>query len=57
VLSARKQPFYQTKYFKDDKCPVAEEYYKHCLSIPLFPKMTDEDVKRVISEVKDVIKC
>ena len=50
-----KQPFYQTKYFNDE-CPVAEEYYKHCLSIPLFPKMTDEDVERVVSEVKDVIK-
>ena len=50
-----KQPFYKTKWYGD--CPVMEEYYKHCLSIPIFPKMTDEDVKRVISEVKDVIKC
>lgn len=51
-----KQPFYQTKYFKDNGCSVAEEYYKHCLSIPIFPKMTNEDVKRVVLEVKNVVK-
>jgi dTDP-4-amino-4,6-dideoxygalactose transaminase len=36
--------------------PAAEHYYDQALSIPLFPKMNTEDVARVISAVKDVIR-
>jgi len=32
-------------------CPNAEQYYKHCLSIPLYPAMVEEDVERVIREI------
>ncbi|MBW2737279.1 MAG: UDP-4-amino-4,6-dideoxy-N-acetyl-beta-L-altrosamine transaminase [Deltaproteobacteria bacterium] len=32
-------------------CPNAEQYYKHCLSIPLNPAMVEEDVERVIREI------
>ena len=49
------QPFYQ-KHFgtKQGDCPNAEQYYKKCLSIPLFPAMTDDDVKKVIKVIKEV---
>jgi UDP-4-amino-4,6-dideoxy-N-acetyl-beta-L-altrosamine transaminase len=33
--------------------PRAEAYYEKCLSIPLYPAMTDEDVERVIFEIKE----
>jgi perosamine synthetase len=36
-------------------CPNAEDYYKKCLSIPLFPAMTDNDVENVIRAVQKVI--
>jgi dTDP-4-amino-4,6-dideoxygalactose transaminase len=46
------QPYYQNHYgFKPGDFPVAEDYYHHCLSIPLFPKMTDDDVKKVIQGI------
>lgn len=32
--------------------PVAERYYERTLSIPLFPGMTDEDVKTVIGAIR-----
>ncbi|MBI4843593.1 MAG: UDP-4-amino-4,6-dideoxy-N-acetyl-beta-L-altrosamine transaminase [Nitrospirae bacterium] len=46
------QPFYR-KNFKTGwgDCPNAEEYYRNCLSIPLYPAMTDEDAKFVMDTI------
>lgn len=38
-------------------CPKAEEVYQEIMSIPLYPKMTDQDVEDVIHAVKKVIYC
>ena len=37
-------------------CPAAEEVYKGIVTIPLYPKMTDEDVEDVIHAVKKVVE-
>jgi dTDP-4-amino-4,6-dideoxygalactose transaminase len=37
-----------------DKYPVTDSYYNKCLSIPLYPKMSDEDVERVIQAVSSL---
>jgi UDP-4-amino-4,6-dideoxy-N-acetyl-beta-L-altrosamine transaminase len=51
------QPYYRRKYgYGPGKCPVAEEYYQKCLSLPLFPAMTDADVDRVIGVVSTVVR-
>ncbi len=43
------QPWYQRKYgYERGKCPKAESVYGNCLSIPLFPGMTEEDMQKVI---------
>lgn len=36
-------------------CPVAEAAYKKLITLPLFPRMTDEDVIDVIKAVKKVV--
>ena len=28
-------------------CPIAEQYYRRCLSIPLYPAMTKDDVRKL----------
>jgi perosamine synthetase len=51
------QPYYRNKYgYKPGRCPVAEAYYEACLSLPLYPKMSDEDVDQVINAVKQVCR-
>ncbi len=46
------QPWYQKTYgYAQGKCPVAESFYKHALSLPLYPTMTDADVQRVIAAI------
>jgi perosamine synthetase len=47
------QPWYRKTYgYGLGKCPVAERFYTRCLSLPLHPSLTDQDVERVITAVK-----
>ena len=49
------QPYYRNKYsYAPGKCPVAEAYYQRCLSLPLYPSMSDSDIHQVIQAVKAV---
>jgi UDP-4-amino-4,6-dideoxy-N-acetyl-beta-L-altrosamine transaminase len=47
-------PDYQRFGYKKGICPNAESIYQNCMSIPLYPAMTDEDVEDVIKAVKKV---
>lgn len=47
-------PYYQHLGYEKGLCPKAEEIYQGIMSIPLYPKMTDQDVEDVIHAVKKV---
>ena len=47
-------PYYKHLGYERGLCPVAEEIHKGIISIPLYPKMSDEDVQDVINAVKKV---
>ena len=49
-------PYYQHLGYTMGLCPNAEEVYKGIMSIPLYPKLTDEDVEDVIKAVKKVVE-
>ena len=47
------QPYYgNERNYKKQRCAVVEQYYSKTLSIPLYPKMTDAEVTKVINSVK-----
>ncbi len=49
--------YYKKKYkFKLGDFPVAENYYKQTISIPLFPSMTNSQIEKVIKDINDFIK-
>jgi len=49
-------PFYRKKFgYRKGDFPVAERYYQRAITLPLFPKMTDGEVSRVIKTVKKVL--
>jgi perosamine synthetase len=49
------QPWYRRTYgYSIGKCPVSEAYYQRCLSLPLFPAMTNADVQTVIDGVRKI---
>ncbi len=53
-IPVHRQPYYRERY-GDLNLPGAEAWYAHCLSLPLYPGMTDEDVERVAEALKAVL--
>lgn len=49
-------PYYKNIGHKDGECPVAEEYYRHCLALPMYPSLTDDEQEWVIECVKEYFK-
>ena len=49
-------PYYKHLGYKKGICPNAETVYSEIMSIPLYPMMTEQDVKDVIHAVKKVIE-
>jgi perosamine synthetase len=48
-------PFYRRLGYTDS-CPEAETYYARAVSLPMYPKMSDEDVDYVIGAVKQTVE-
>ena len=44
-------PYYRQFGWKEGDFPNAENYYEHCLSIPMYPTLTDEEQAYVIDEI------
>lgn len=50
------QPYYQQLGYEKGLCPIAEQYYENCITLPLFPKMSDQDVYDVCEAVTRVYR-
>lgn len=51
------QPYYrQTLGTERGDYPVAEAYYDRAITLPMYPKMTDEDVRDVIQAVRETLR-
>jgi len=52
-IPVNSQPYYEKKYGKYNAIdyPVTESYYNKCLSIPLYPMLTDDDVEYIINQI------
>jgi len=50
------QPYYrQALHTGWGDCPESESFYRKCLSIPLHPAMTDQDVNHVINQITNLV--
>ena len=50
-------PYYQQFGNKKGSLPVVEEYYEHCLSLPMYPTLTDQEQEYVIEKVIEFVKA
>lgn len=48
------QPYYR-RHVVSSPCPAAERYYASALSLPIYPKMKERDVKKVIRSMSAII--
>ncbi|PZP27066.1 MAG: UDP-4-amino-4,6-dideoxy-N-acetyl-beta-L-altrosamine transaminase [Roseateles depolymerans] len=49
------QPYYRELGFRPGDFPAAEDYYARCISLPLFPAMTDADQNRVAAALGELL--
>jgi dTDP-4-amino-4,6-dideoxygalactose transaminase len=50
------QPYWRDRYgFKPEDYPVALDCYQRAVSLPIYSKMTDNDVDRVIGAVREIL--
>lgn len=45
--------YYQSKGWKKGDFPAAEAYYEKCLSLPMFPSLSDDEIDYVVEQVKE----
>jgi len=51
------QPYYQRKFgYKAGDYPQAEHEYSRCLSLPIYPGMSDEETEYVSHAVLDTVQ-
>ncbi|QEE16033.1 UDP-4-amino-4,6-dideoxy-N-acetyl-beta-L-altrosamine transaminase [Promethearchaeum syntrophicum] len=49
-------PYYQKLGYKKGSYPISEEFYKREISIPIYPGMSDNDVKVVITTIYQIFE-
>jgi perosamine synthetase len=47
-------PFYKKIGYRPGLCPAAENYYEEAITLPLYPRMTEREVKRVITATEKI---
>ena len=52
-IPAHLMPYYKDQGYNEGDMPNVETYYKHCLSIPMFPTLTDDDQQYVINTIEE----
>ena len=44
-------PYYKRLGWKEGDFPISENYYKHCISLPMYPTLTNIEQEYVINEI------
>lgn len=49
------QPYYRKTFgYGSGDCPKAEAYYERCISLPLYPALTDDDLEEIVTRLERV---
>ena len=49
------QPYYARFGYKRGDYPKAEAYYRQCISLPLYPSLTDADLVEIVKRIKEIL--
>ena len=49
-------PYYRQLGWKEGDLPNAEDYYKKCISLPMYPTLTHNEQLYVIDKIKEYFK-
>jgi len=54
-IPINKQPYYKSLGYGEEKTPIMDRYYRECFSLPMFPKLTDNEQNYVIESLMEVL--
>ncbi len=54
-IPAHLMPYYRGQGWNEGDLPNAEEYYNGCISLPMYPTLTEEEHLRVIVQIKSFV--
>jgi len=54
-MPINKQPYYKSLGYGNEETPVMDKYYEECLSLPMYPKLTDEEQKYIIKSLFEIL--
>jgi len=54
-IPINKQPYYQDLGYGNEQTPVMDKYYEECFSLPMYPKMSDEEQTYVVDTLFEVL--
>ena len=54
-IPINKQPYYQSLGYGDEVTPVMDRYYEECFSLPMYPKLSDDEQEYVIESLFEVL--
>jgi UDP-4-amino-4,6-dideoxy-N-acetyl-beta-L-altrosamine transaminase len=54
-IPVHRMPYYEGLGWREGDFPLAETYYAHCLSIPMFPTLTDEEQDYVVACISEFL--
>lgn len=49
------QPYYSQLGYKKGDYPEAENYYEHCISLPLYSDLKDKDLIEIVKRIKTIL--
>jgi len=54
-MPINKQPYYKSLGYGDEITPMMDKYYEECFSLPMFPKLSNEEQEYVIKSLFEVL--
>jgi UDP-4-amino-4,6-dideoxy-L-N-acetyl-beta-L-altrosamine transaminase len=54
-IPINKQPYYRGLGYGEEQTPVMDKYYDECFSLPLYPKLSDDEQSYVIDTLFEVL--
>ena len=55
-IPINRQPYYKNLGYGNEETPIMDRYYEECFSLPMFPKLSDEEQKYVIESLFEVLE-
>ena len=55
-MPVNRQPYYRSLGYGDEATPVMARYYESCVSLPLFPALTDEEQAYVVRSLRETLR-